>query len=445
MKRIFLLLILLCVQEISEAQSSTDKKHVSLKIGDKIPDLTINNLINYPSASEKMSAFKGKLLILYFWNEDCESSIHGWPKLLTLQQKFKNDLQIILVNESQEEHAVRKIINDQSRIVKVKMTLPIVCLDHNLNEWFPRKTVPHIVWIDTEGRLISITSADQVNERNLTSIITKQQTTMPQKEGVKYKVDFSQPLFIQANGGNGDHLQWQSVVSGYFPGLYSTMFIDSTYGVFSNSMVTTMFRYLFKEQSNRFGALNLFPDSRIQLKVRDTSRYCYKVNGEVQSQNFYTYQLYSKVPRSEIIIRSIMLADIKRYFGVDCYWDKQRKMCLVLSATDTTKLTYKSGTPIAGITATGMDLNNITPTEMLQNLLAVTDYHVSSYPLLDETGIKGKIGIIKFDADVLDHRALNRALNPFGLTFTLQPREVDVLVIYETGFFKPGRESTIAN
>jgi hypothetical protein len=207
----------------------------------------------------------------------------------------------------------------------------------------------------------------------------------------------------------------------------------------------TMFRYLFKGETNRMGALNLLPESKVLLKANDTTRYMVRVNGELRRENFYTYQLYSKKPRDPRMIRSVMLSDIKRYFGVDCYWTKKRKLCLVLTADDAKRVAYRSGETMLAIRPTDIDLNNVTFQEFLENLLAVTDYHHSPYPLVDETGFTGKIGGIKCEANVNDHKDLNRALNTYGVHFTLQPRDVDVLVIYETGYHTRPLKARIAN
>lgn len=53
-------------------QGENDK----LTVGDVMPDITFNNLVNYKSSSAKLSDFKGKLVILDFWATTCLSLIH---------------------------------------------------------------------------------------------------------------------------------------------------------------------------------------------------------------------------------------------------------------------------------------------------------------------------------------------------------------------------------
>ncbi|WP_160143776.1 TlpA family protein disulfide reductase [Chryseolinea soli] len=442
MKYLITILCTLFAHATISAQTSPPKS--KFKLGDQLPAITVKNLINYHSSTENLTKFKGKTVILYFWNDGCASSIQGWPKLLHLQEQFKNHVQIILVNESQDKKAVQDILTAQRKISHVDMTLPTVCLDRDLNVLFPRNSIPHLVWIDTAGKLMAITSGDQLNAVNLGALAEGRAISMPQKDGVKYRVDFAKPLFIKSNGGDGDFVQWQSILSEYFPGLTGEFSIDSTSGTISNSTMITMFRFLHKRETDRLGSLNLFPASRVVLKVKDTAQYMIRVNDELKLKNFYTYQLYSKKPKAPSILRSMMVVDIKKYFGVECYWSKQRKLCLVLAATDTSKFPFLNGETMAAIRPTGVHLNNVTFKEFLDAMLA-TEYHHSPYPLIDETGYKGKVGNIIAEANVVNHQDLNRALNKYGLQFTLQPREVDILVIYETDYFKPQPGVQFAN
>lgn len=416
-----------------------------LKIGDDVPDIALKNLINYKTDSEKLHFFQGKFVILYFWNEGCSSSIQSWPMLQDLQEKFKNDISIILVNDSQSKDDVQRIYKEQKQFRKVDVNLPTVCDDLTLLKYFPRNSVPHIIWIDRNMKLLTITREDQVNETNIVKLINQETVNMPIKDGVKYRVDFSEPLYINGNGGNGDHLKFYSVLSDYYPGLYGSTRIDSTGGFLSNSTVVTKLRYLFKSKTNRFGAQNFFPAARVKLEVKDPHKYAHKANGRVPDENFFTYQFISREPLPPGKIRSYMLEDIKRYFGVDCYWSKEKKMCLVLTAPDTMKLSSKGGEAVGGISHTHIKVNNITVQEFIDNILAVTDYHHGPYPWVDETGFKGTLGQISFQCDVLNWEELAKNLHPFGLQLKLEEREVPILVIYEVDYHQPPAGAVIAN
>src|SRR4051812_25763412 len=69
-----------------------------LSIGDTVPDIAFTHLVNYKSATAKLSDFKGRLVILDFWSSWCGNCIRLFPYMDSLQQAFKGQVQVILVN-----------------------------------------------------------------------------------------------------------------------------------------------------------------------------------------------------------------------------------------------------------------------------------------------------------------------------------------------------------
>src|SRR5258705_5959636 len=58
-----------------------------LTIGDKVPDIVFENVLNYKNKKAKLSDFKGKLVILDIWSVGCISCIESFPKLEALQKQ----------------------------------------------------------------------------------------------------------------------------------------------------------------------------------------------------------------------------------------------------------------------------------------------------------------------------------------------------------------------
>ncbi|MGZ4100208.1 MAG: TlpA family protein disulfide reductase, partial [Bacteroidia bacterium] len=50
-----------------------------LKVGDKVPDITFSNVVNYKSATLKLSEFKGQVIMLDFWATWCSSCLAAFP------------------------------------------------------------------------------------------------------------------------------------------------------------------------------------------------------------------------------------------------------------------------------------------------------------------------------------------------------------------------------
>jgi len=80
----------------SQAQSVTSV-FKPVKIGDRIPDITLTNVCNYETTKTNLSDFKAKLIILDFWATSCTSCLANFPKTEELQKKYGGEVQFIKV------------------------------------------------------------------------------------------------------------------------------------------------------------------------------------------------------------------------------------------------------------------------------------------------------------------------------------------------------------
>lgn len=76
-------------------------------------------------------------------------------------------------------------------------------------------------------------------------------------------------------------------------------------------------------------------------------------------------------------------------------------------------------------------VSNMTIEEILKTMVTRTSYIRSRYPILNETGFKGRVGKIQIKGPWLDPTYFDKELTRFGLRFTLQKRPMDVLVLQE--------------
>src|SRR6185437_11984299 len=73
-----------------------------LRVGEKVPDVVVGNIINYKYKTARLSDFKGKLLILDFWATWCSGCIRAMPKMEALEQQFNGRLQVLGVDDETE-------------------------------------------------------------------------------------------------------------------------------------------------------------------------------------------------------------------------------------------------------------------------------------------------------------------------------------------------------
>ena len=173
------LLGLLCL--FFEARSQTKSINKSLEIGDKMPDVQISNIMNWKSKTAKISDFKGKLIILDFWNSFCAGCIAGFPKLDSLQRQFKGRLQVFLVNPAnshETERSMKIVIDRMNSWSDRRFTLPIVFRDTSLSQNFKYYGVPYGVWIGPDGNIVAIPDKSELTPENIAKVLAGEKVTL---------------------------------------------------------------------------------------------------------------------------------------------------------------------------------------------------------------------------------------------------------------------------
>jgi len=147
-------------------------------IGDMVPDITLNHLINYKTSIIKISSFRGKLLILDFWAIWCSGCIHEFSKLDSLQKQFGTNLQILLINEEGEKSStenqkkVKAFFVLQQKKHSGSFSLPSTLKRTEiLDQLFPHVFIPHFVWIAPDQKIIAITSGEEITRKNIEAVL----------------------------------------------------------------------------------------------------------------------------------------------------------------------------------------------------------------------------------------------------------------------------------
>lgn len=405
------------------------QEYSNLGVGDQVPDYTFTNLINYPTNTAKVSDFKGKLLILDFWSTSCVSCIASWPKLIKLQENFKNKIQIILVNPTQNEERVRSVFAKRKKLAGVDVTLPTICGDTILSkQMFQHSSVPHVVWIDVNGVVRSISFGQTLNETNIKAFLSGKHSEIPQKTDYEIQWNQKKPLFVNGNAGNGNKLVWNATFSNYVDGLGRTFGFNiakdssSLYAI--NCSPLEMYAIAYSSNLEQYERI---PLSRIRLNVRDTSAYQLPEPGK--SNNMYTYHLFTNGQQLSIL-KDAMQTDINRQFRTNVEWKMVKKQCLVFSIEDAIKARYREGKKRLIISDVEFRVNGMRM-EQIISFLETDLYFFSKYPIIDETAQLGELCEINIETNVKDPIALDNQLGRYGIRLKIEPRIVKVLTINE--------------
>ncbi len=319
-------------------------------IGDRMPDIVISNMINYPAASLRLSDLRGKYIILDFWHTRCSSCINAFPKMQKLQDKFAKQLKVILVGY-ESKTVIQMFLSNHKQLTGLTVDLPIACNDLKLNSYFNPPSYPHYIWIDQKGIVRHISFGSDVTVENLEAVLNNKPVEIGEKNDTLLAFKFSKPLFVKGNAGDGNTILCYSLLSKYvknmptagrycYPGDSNSMIFCYTWPI------KGLFQMAFSDYLNGW----FIPDNRTILQVEDTAKYVFNINGVIQWKNLYAYQLFAPY-RSADSLKKMMQQDLMRYFGLEAHMEKKIMKCWVLTAEDTSLLITKGGWPDNSINA----------------------------------------------------------------------------------------------
>ncbi|NCU06081.1 MAG: TlpA family protein disulfide reductase [Chitinophagaceae bacterium] len=406
---------------VAQTQAATIRP---LSIGDTVPDVTLSNLINHPVSKIQLSSLKGKLIVFDFFASWCGSCFKELPRLNELQEKYKKDLQVIVVCY-EPAAKLQKIFN--TKRIPSSIKLPFVTSDSLLKKFFPHKLLPHEVWMDSSGKIIAITSSEHVTASNIEKAIAGRELKLPVKSDV-FDYDVSMPLLENSNGGSLQKLFYKSLLTGKLDGMVSGSKFWKDSFIQKHTWLNRPILSLYQD------ALK-FPANRIVLEVKDELRY-----KSANDYLLYCYELITPKELSEHQLNELMLADLNRYLNLYGRMELRQQPCYVLRITNKEKLPLsKVSKPFQQIGAdyneqvlNGYSLSLLT---MFLNMQQLTE---PQKPIvLNETGFTGRLDLRLPLRDLNNLEELKKALHSFGLTLEPAVRNLEVFVLSEHHFKKP--------
>lgn len=210
-------------REIGTANNQT---FTPLSIGDKIPDALWEmplQVAYHPEGKETihLSEYKDKLIILDFWATWCGTCLEAFPKIAELNRKFKNDLVILPVNGKYTKDTKSKIEKVFDRFYQrtgYKLNLPYIWEDSTLSQLFQHVTIPHLIWLDGQGKVLTFTHAGELNEVNIERYLQTKELPKYVKNDMPSFVQ-GLPLSKQLEFKDLGHGVRQSTFTGYIEGI----------------------------------------------------------------------------------------------------------------------------------------------------------------------------------------------------------------------------------
>ncbi|QNK64830.1 TlpA family protein disulfide reductase [Pedobacter sp. PAMC26386] len=393
-----------------------------VKIGDRIPDITLTNIYNYKTTKTNLSDFKVKLIILDFWATWCTSCLSNFPKMEELQKQYGEEVQFLKVTYQPKV----EVISFLEKLHKEKPSaIPVITDDKSLHELFPHIYLPHYVWLDQTGKVIAATNADQITSANIDQFLSNDNTGNMR---TKVDLDASKPLFIQNDLLQNNELKHYSIfLKGSYDGLGSG--VNRTVNkagkqtglAITNRPLLSIYNLivsgLFKQRGQTFNK------TRSLILVKDPAAITYK-KGAGQT-NSYTYACNASGLDSAGLYQYIF-DELNRYSDYRGSIEKQKVKCLVLRRTSKAdKIKTSGGTP-ENLLFTHPDSKLINyPLSYL--LMRISELPFITVPLVDETGYQSPVDLqIHKGADLA---ALQKSLKLYDLELSEQVRALDLFVL----------------
>lgn len=403
-----------------------------LNIGDTMPDISFNSIVNYKSPTAKLSDFKGKLVILDFFATWCGSCINALPHLDSLQKQFTDSIQIFVVSNEPEEK-IRQFVQTSKKAKNI--SLPFLYDDTVLSsQLFPHKTIPHEVVLDNRQAVRAITYAEYINYNNIRHFLASGIFDAPCKNDLLH---FDQHKPLLQNGAFNDRIICNSLLTSYIEGLGSqtgnTVNEDGTHKIIYYLNRPLLALYL--------RAAHITEGNRILLESNTLSRY---INpsanwNEWARNNSYCYEITAPLLMPDSTICHFMLQDLNRYLGINARKEKRKITCWALINNSAGKKYFitQGGEPLEKLQdkdTSYLYLKN----KPLSRLVEALNSQLPGKPLhpivLDETGITGNVDLELQLNDIQNLPATAKELRRYGLDIIPVVRELEILVITDSAY-----------
>jgi uncharacterized protein (TIGR03435 family) len=419
-------------------------QHVYPEVGKPMPDFVLRNIEYYPKKQASLADFKGKWLILDFWNKGCGSCVKSFPKVNGQMKEFGDRVQFMLVGYQDRE----KEIKPRFARLRDKMGLELPCaFDSSLCQLFDVYAAPFIIVIDDKGIVRGITM--NVSSQNISDFLQGKNPLLypsnygpPGRLSEKVPFDNSKPFLVNGNGAADSEFVFRSVLSGWDPRKYKMAYPPERdgwndknikdgrlqmLGVSLGQLYSVAYLGTWRQLTGYIGdtSYGKYYD-QVVLKLKDTSLF---TEDWRSGKNCYSYSQIMPADRySKTKMLKTMQQDLKNYFGYEAKVEAMPCPYFKLVATDKAKIKLKTkGEPQSGEGEPYFSwiAKNVPVTMLLQQITA----HIDQPPIiLDETGIGGNIDIT-LHCFFKDLHEIKKALQENGLDLIPSTKPMNVLVI----------------
>ncbi|MGC4038397.1 MAG: redoxin domain-containing protein [Chitinophagaceae bacterium] len=447
--RLAILLIFISLDLI--AQESKIKPLIK---GATVPDLIFKVYTGDSFSIHRLSDYRGKMLLLDYWGVNCVDCIGSMPKILSLREKFKDKMEVLLVTQNSRSDIKRLCKRFEKnptakKWIDASSQLPFVTDDSIVYRLFPHIGNPVHIWIDPTGNYKMTAYPSSTTIQNISSLLNNEPVPLDELRYAEFD-SYSPLTWIDSSLLGLNNVRYYSFITRHieFGGGWGTFFAVLKDTVSKQplglSCVNKTILELYKiAYSEWFSSEPVIPDNRIILETINPFKFtlpeyypdidkCWK---EWFDYNSYCYasMVYNMPLRG---IYSKMQQDIDRYFSVISRIEKRKVLCLVLKRRGRLRETCLSGVQEAQQLNDKLVLYNIPINNLHIYLANCAAYKFPLLPFFNEAGSKGKVSFslpIPEDYKQTSFDKLNQTLLKYNLILSREYRNINMLILTDKG------------
>ncbi|MEN5231863.1 TlpA disulfide reductase family protein [Sphingobacterium faecium] len=301
------IMLLVCAGAIvvmsSEKQNLTDSgslqnniQHLlqAMKPGDKLPDSFWDMPMELDDFKGKKSKFKfgdmkGRIIIFDFWSTTCKSCIENIPHMEQIQGKYPDDLAIILVNSKRNKDTPGRINATMKRYkeqYKYDIGLFTILDDTLLTTLFPHNAIPSTAWINREGIYMGNTMSNEVNERNIESVLKTGKSDMAVTQVYRNYENHNDVPPLRDTVGESFISEFTKFTPYYLPNYPNIVHKNgnSLFQIVNSTFAHFLYHTYQKEVADLFWTDYVFDPDMQDVK--------YKLLNSLDNNNIFNYELY---------------------------------------------------------------------------------------------------------------------------------------------------------
>jgi len=416
------------------------ENHV-LKTGERVPDLSLGKMVNYPKSQAKISDFRGKLLILDFWSTWCSVCIEQFPHLAELQHKIGDKLMILPVGFDGIKPGSIEALVKERKGTRREIQLPTAIQsieDTTISTLFPSQGFPHEIWINGQGILIGITDQRAVTEKNIEIILSGGHADF---EEFKLKKTLSpEDPFLISRVARSLHSSYGSVISPYIDSLlpetnrFGTQFDSSVIRLFTiNETIYQLYTLAYRCDPSWYSNKRIIVESNgkpfyqnwDQVKQADDREF-----QDFQRDNLFCYELILPGSYSKNQVYNCMIQDLNRYFRIKSRIEQRYINCYgLVELKSSAAIKSKIDGPANQNTFSEDQLDVIFKNAAPENLVAHLNSILPSLNIINNVKVVRRIDLeIHLDKNY-NIMSVRHQLNKYDLDLVPGQRKLDVLVL----------------